>query len=183
MNSFTSPHINHDSSAEKRLCRKRRVNEGNLNRTFKYSNTLRGYFEKTIKNKLLILFILIACNSNKSMQIFDKIEEVYVFQSFNKGGTTAMIKSAFFETKSKEQAKNKISKEHLVELNNFMQNKRSIKHKQQKIAGIEKGIEIYATNGCFYYILTQSKFIDISRNYEYELNKNEYIQLKNIFEF
>lgn len=135
-----------------------------------------------IKIVLSCIVLTISCSLNKIMQTLPTINEAYVFSSFNKAGTTASIRSAYNELKEKEGIKRKLSEEQLNKLNNIFKNIKHKKHMQQKIAGIEKGVELCYFNGCYFFILTRTRLIDISRSYEYDLTQEEYQEMNKIFE-
>lgn len=116
------------------------------------------------------------------MQTFPIIDEAYVFTSFSQAGTTASIRSVYNELKEKEGVKRRLSEEQLNKLNNIVKNIKSKKHMQQKIAGIERVIELCYSNGCYCFILTRTRLIDVSRNYEYNLTQEEYQEMNKIFE-
>lgn len=107
-----------------------------------------------------------SCVGGSKMITFVDINDAYVFKSFYKAGTTAVLRNFYNEEKNNFGNKNKITKIELSRLKDVLKDLEWKIHTQKKITGIEKGFELCDFNNCYCFILTKEMIIDINRSSE-----------------
>lgn len=128
---------------------------------------------------LILLLIFQSCAVNQSPISDIVVSEASQLSSFQKGGTTAMLRSVY--RNYEEGNKRKLTPNEIEIIKTALRQGTAKKHRQKKITSIYAVLEVCTSKKRYCLLLTEEIIFDIINNTEYNISELQNLQLQNVF--